>query len=69
MTVGGLQIKGISSVIIRNMKFYLAQEGYDLVALDTSTKVWIDHCEFYNAGMVDLSVLAYLFTLHLLLRP
>jgi hypothetical protein len=46
-----LQIKGISNVIIHNMKFYLAQEEDNLVALDTSTKVWIDYCGFYNPGI------------------
>lgn len=51
MTKGGLQLKGISDVIIRNMKFHSASSGADLVALDTTSKVWIDHCEFYNYGL------------------
>ncbi|KIY68468.1 polysaccharide lyase family 1 protein [Cylindrobasidium torrendii FP15055 ss-10] len=51
LTGGGFRIKNADNVIIRNLKFYLSQEGDDLVALTGATNVWIDHNEFYNAGI------------------
>lgn len=51
MTDGGLQIRGVSNVIIRNMKFYRAPKGKDLVDIDESTKIWVDHCDFSSVGL------------------
>ncbi|KAF2644652.1 pectin lyase-like protein [Massarina eburnea CBS 473.64] len=49
---GGFQVRKVSNVIIRNIKFHLAPEGKDLVDIDASTQVWVDHCDFSSAGLV-----------------
>lgn len=49
---GGLQLKKVSNVVIRNMKFDTPPKKGDAVALDKATKVWIDHCEFNSKGLV-----------------
>ncbi|KAF2665824.1 pectin lyase-like protein [Microthyrium microscopicum] len=47
---GGLIIKRVSNVIIRNIKFDTPTEKGDALSLDRATKVWIDHCEFKSKG-------------------
>ncbi|KAL6710173.1 hypothetical protein ACN47E_009964 [Coniothyrium glycines] len=51
LTDGGLQIRGVSNIIVRNLKFYRAPEGKDLIDIDESTKVWIDHNDFSSVGV------------------
>ena len=51
LTDGGLQIRKVSNVIVRNLKFYRAPEGKDLIDIDASTKVWVDHCDFSSVGV------------------
>ncbi|KAI8942350.1 hypothetical protein NX059_000426 [Plenodomus lindquistii] len=51
LTDGGLQVRGVSNIIIRNMKFYRAPKGKDLVDIDESTKVWVDHNDFSSVGL------------------
>jgi len=51
ITGGGFQIRKVSNVIVRNIKFYLAPEGKDQIDIDESTKVWIDHNDFSSAGL------------------
>ncbi|KAF1959509.1 pectin lyase-like protein [Byssothecium circinans] len=48
---GGFQIRKAENVIIRNIKFHLPPTGKDLVDIDASTKVWVDHCDFSSAGL------------------
>ncbi|KAL1609984.1 hypothetical protein SLS60_001649 [Paraconiothyrium brasiliense] len=51
ITNGGLQIRKVSNVIVRNIKFHLAPEGKDQIDIDASTKIWIDHNDFSSAGL------------------
>lgn len=51
LTDGGFQIRGVSNVIVRNLKLYRAPEGKDLIDIDESTKVWIDHNDFSSVGV------------------
>ncbi|EPS37974.1 hypothetical protein H072_8302 [Dactylellina haptotyla CBS 200.50] len=48
---GGIRLKDISNVIVRNLKFSPAPKG-DAVSLDGATNVWIDHNDFYSLGLV-----------------
>ncbi|KAJ4305440.1 hypothetical protein N0V90_000971 [Kalmusia sp. IMI 367209] len=51
ITNGGFQIRKVSNVIVRNIKFHLAPEGKDQIDIDESTKVWIDHNDFSSNGL------------------
>jgi pectate lyase len=51
LTDGGFQIRRVSNVIVRNLKLYRAPEGKDLIDIDESTKVWIDHNDFSSVGI------------------
>ncbi|PGH15582.1 hypothetical protein AJ79_02364 [Helicocarpus griseus UAMH5409] len=51
MSNGGLKLRQVSNIIIRNMKFDVAPEGEDAVSLDEATQVWIDHCDFNTVGL------------------
>jgi pectate lyase len=48
----GFRIKGATNVILRNLKFGVACSKCDIVNVDSSTKVWIDHNEFASKGIV-----------------
>ncbi|KAK2752794.1 hypothetical protein FQN55_005926 [Onygenales sp. PD_40] len=48
---GGLKIRQVSNVILRNLIFDVSPEGEDAVSLDEATQVWIDHCEFNSLGI------------------
>ncbi|KAK6497038.1 hypothetical protein TWF481_002016 [Arthrobotrys musiformis] len=48
---GGLYVRRVSNVIIRNLKLSPPAKG-DAVNIDGSTRVWVDHCEFYSLGLV-----------------
>ncbi|KAK2796297.1 hypothetical protein FQN50_009623 [Emmonsiellopsis sp. PD_5] len=48
---GGLKLRQVSNVILRNLRFDVPPEGEDAVALDEATQVWVDHCEFNSVGM------------------
>lgn len=51
LTDSGFQVRKVSNVIIRNLKLYRAPQGKDLIDIDASTKVWIDHCDFSSVGV------------------
>ncbi|KAF3918178.1 hypothetical protein ABW20_dc0104173 [Dactylellina cionopaga] len=51
MVGGGLYVRRVSNVIIRNLKLSPELKG-DAVNIDASTRVWVDHCELYSKGMV-----------------
>lgn len=51
LTDGGFQVRKVSNIIIRNLKLYRAPEGKDLIDIDASTKVWVDHCDFSSVGV------------------
>ncbi|RUS24107.1 pectin lyase fold/virulence factor [Jimgerdemannia flammicorona] len=47
-TNGGLQILKQTNVIVRNLQFSFSKAPIDLLGLDLSTNIWIDHNEFFN---------------------
>ncbi|CAG9977906.1 unnamed protein product [Clonostachys byssicola] len=47
----GLRLSGITNVIIRNLSFKQSPEGKDLIDIEQSTYVWVDHCDFSNDGL------------------
>jgi len=51
LTDSGLQVRKASNVIIRNLKFYRAPKGKDLIDIEESTKVWVDHNDFSSVGV------------------
>lgn len=51
LTDGGFQIRKVSNVIVRNLKLYRAPEGKDLIDIDASTKIWVDHNDFSSVGV------------------
>ena len=51
ITGGGFQIRKVSNVIVRNLKFHDAPDGKDQIDIDASTKVWIDHNDFSSDGI------------------
>jgi pectate lyase len=51
LTDGGLQVRKVSNVIIRNLKLFRAPQGKDLIDIDASTKVWVDHCDLSSVGL------------------
>ncbi|KAJ8110673.1 hypothetical protein OPT61_g6540 [Boeremia exigua] len=51
ITDGGFQVRKADNVIIRNIKFYRAPKGKDLVDIDESTRVWVDHNDFSSVGI------------------
>lgn len=40
--------------IVRNIKLHLPPEGKDLIDIDASTKIWIDHCDLSSAGLAGV---------------
>ncbi|TGJ79226.1 hypothetical protein E0Z10_g9541 [Xylaria hypoxylon] len=52
LTSGGLRIKNASNVILKNLYFHDPPEGKDLVEIQYSSKVWVDHCDFSTDGIV-----------------
>ncbi|KAF1928115.1 polysaccharide lyase family 1 protein [Didymella exigua CBS 183.55] len=51
LTDGGLQIRKVDNVIVRNIKFFRAPAGKDLIDIDQATRVWIDHNDFSSVGI------------------
>ncbi|KAI1433481.1 polysaccharide lyase family 1 protein [Xylaria sp. CBS 124048] len=51
LTNGGFRIKEQSNVVLRNLYFHDPPEGKDLVEVQYSTNVWIDHCDFSTEGI------------------
>lgn len=51
LTDGGFRIKKSNNIIIRNLKLYRAPEGSDLIDIEESTKIWIDHNDFSSVGV------------------
>jgi pectate lyase len=52
LTGGGLKLKSVDNVVIRNLNFHLAPLGRDIIVLENATNVWIDHNEFSSEGIV-----------------
>ncbi|KAH5256910.1 hypothetical protein HBI70_181110 [Parastagonospora nodorum] len=51
LTDGGFQVRKVSNVIIRNLKLFRAPQGKELIDIDASTKVWVDHCDLSSVGL------------------
>jgi pectate lyase len=51
LTDSGFQVRKVSNVIIRNLKLYRAPTGKDLIDIDASTKIWVDHCDLSSVGL------------------
>ncbi|KAI2638338.1 polysaccharide lyase family 1 protein [Xylaria nigripes] len=51
-TNSGLRIKEASNVILRNLYFHNPPEGKDLVEVQYSSGIWVDHCDFSTDGLV-----------------
>ncbi|ROT37980.1 pectin lyase-like protein [Sodiomyces alkalinus F11] len=47
-----LRIRRNNNVIIRNIRMKTPDSGGDLIELDTATRVWVDHCDLSNDGIV-----------------
>lgn len=51
--VGGyFRVYKINNVIIRNLQLRQPPKGADLVDIEQSTQIWVDHNEFSNDGIV-----------------
>jgi pectate lyase len=51
LTDSGLQVFKTSNIIIRNLKLYRAPKGKDLIDIEGSTNVWVDHNDFSSIGI------------------
>jgi len=47
---GGLRLKKVNNVIIRNLDISPPSKA-DAIDLETSTKVWVDHCDLHSVGL------------------
>lgn len=47
-----IRLREIENVIIRNLNFRNPPKGGDLIDIEESTYIWVDHCEFSNDGIV-----------------
>lgn len=52
MTGGGLRVKKSSNVIIRNLYMHDPPTKDDLIQIQYSTYVWVDHCDLSTDGLV-----------------
>ncbi|KAG8924636.1 hypothetical protein FRC00_004898 [Tulasnella sp. 408] len=48
ITGGGFRVKKGTNVIFRNLKLYKSPAPTDLIEIQASTNVWVDHNEFYS---------------------
>jgi pectate lyase len=51
LTDSGLQVFKTSNIIIRNLKLFRAPKGKDLIDIEGSTKIWVDHNDFSSVGV------------------
>ncbi|KFA60376.1 hypothetical protein S40285_08850 [Stachybotrys chlorohalonatus IBT 40285] len=52
LTGGSFRLNGVTNVIFRNLALTRAPEGRDLIDIENSTYIWIDHCDLSAAGIV-----------------
>ncbi|KAI9149967.1 Pectate lyase A [Paramyrothecium foliicola] len=52
MVGGGLRVKKAENVIIQNLVMSKPPDGKDLIEIEESSYVWVDHCDVSNEGMV-----------------
>ncbi|KAF7548897.1 hypothetical protein G7Z17_g6768 [Cylindrodendrum hubeiense] len=48
---GGFRLKAVENVIIRNLKLSDPPEGKDLIDIEGSTYIWVDHCDLSAEGI------------------
>ncbi|UPK93374.1 hypothetical protein LCI18_004309 [Fusarium solani-melongenae] len=48
---GGFRMKDVSNVILRNLKMSNPPEGKDLIDIESSTYIWVDHCDLSAEGI------------------
>lgn len=48
---GGFRLKDVSNVIFRNLKMSNPPKGKDLIDIESSTYVWVDHCDLSAEGI------------------
>ncbi|KAH7134907.1 pectin lyase fold/virulence factor [Dendryphion nanum] len=48
----GFRLKDVTNVIIRNLEFNTPEAKSDAIDLESSTYVWVDHCDIHSKGMV-----------------
>ncbi|KAF4977384.1 hypothetical protein FZEAL_6074 [Fusarium zealandicum] len=51
LTGGGFRMKDATNIIIRNLKMNNPPEGKDLIDIESSTYIWVDHCDLSAAGI------------------
>lgn len=51
-TKSGFRVRKGENVIFQNLKLGPASAKGDIIALDESTKIWIDHNDFKSLGLV-----------------
>lgn len=51
LTNGGIRVKRAENVILRNLYLHNAPSKKDLVELQYSTNIWIDHNDFSSNGI------------------
>jgi pectate lyase len=51
LTGGGFRVKEASNVILRNLKLKDPPEGKDLIEIQYSSQVWVDHCDLSAEGI------------------
>jgi len=49
---GGFRVRKGTNVIFQNLKLGPAPKKGDILAIDQSTKIWVDHVEFTSLGLV-----------------
>ncbi|KAI9166373.1 putative pectate lyase A [Paramyrothecium foliicola] len=52
LTNGGFRLKDVTNVIFRNLVLSRPPSGKDIIDIETSTYVWIDHCDLSAEGLV-----------------
>ncbi|KAL2761070.1 polysaccharide lyase family 1 protein [Sodiomyces alcalophilus JCM 7366] len=52
LTGGGFRMYKVDNVILRNLQLSQAPQGGDLIDIETSTNIWVDHCDLSNDGIV-----------------
>ncbi|KAM5350456.1 hypothetical protein ACJ41O_006961 [Fusarium nematophilum] len=51
LTGGGFRMKDVTNVILRNLKMNNPPEGKDLIDIESSTYIWVDHCDLSAEGI------------------
>ncbi|KAG9251856.1 pectin lyase fold/virulence factor, partial [Emericellopsis atlantica] len=47
----GFRMVDVTNVIVRNLELHNPPEGADLIDIESSTYIWVDHCSLSSAGI------------------